>query len=112
MSYRPKYKVILGSDLILDGHTWRVEAKDRYGYLVSGADGEQVILGYESVDHAFENNKCEVITPKEAENQRQLLEFTGGFRNLDQTPDIEQQNARARQALIMAMDLQAFTRGS
>ncbi|APX10286.1 hypothetical protein [Tateyamaria omphalii] len=104
MTYRPKYKVTDGSDLILDGHTWRVEVKDRDGYLVSGADGEQTTLGYQRVDRAIENNKCEVITPKEAENQRQLLEFTGGFGNIDQTPDIEQRNARARQALIMAMD--------
>lgn len=104
MSDKPQYKVIVGSKLTLDGHKWHVEAKELDGYLVSGGDGEQTVLSFKRIDDAINAGLCEVSTPKQTEDRNKLHAFTGGFDDLDQVPQQEQRNARARMALVLAME--------
>ncbi len=105
MPSKPVYKVPLGSELILDQHRWRVIGKDRDGYAVEGIDdGECLTLTFERVDAALAANDAQLITPKMAENKRRLLEFTGGFERVEQLPEAEQRDIRARLALIRAME--------
>ncbi|MEO9896252.1 MAG: hypothetical protein ABJF05_07745 [Paracoccaceae bacterium] len=104
MSYKPVYKVINQSELALDGYTWRVESKSRDGYLVNGVDGDHTTLTFQRVDQAIREGKCTVISPADAEKRKRLIEFTGGYTNINQAPPQEQRNARARQALVLAME--------
>lgn len=59
----------------------------------------------------FAMGDCEVITPKLAENKRKLLDYTGGIERLEQLPDQEQRDIRARLGLIHAMDALEKERG-
>ena len=104
MSYKPVHKIRNHSELILDGYTWRVESKCRDGYLVSGEDGKQTTLSFERVDNAIKEMKCTVVSPTDQEKRKRLVEFTGGYTNIDQVKPEQQRNALARQALVLAME--------
>ncbi|MEP3848026.1 MAG: hypothetical protein ABJM43_22020 [Paracoccaceae bacterium] len=104
MSYKPVFKVVNQSELTLDGSTWRVQSKSKDGYLVNGADGDHTTLTFQRVDRAIKEGKCKVLSPVDAEKQKRLLDFTGGFTHIDQVPEQQQRNARARAALVMAME--------
>ncbi|WP_052245282.1 Mu transposase C-terminal domain-containing protein [Halocynthiibacter namhaensis] len=112
MAKHPLFKVLQGSELVLDRRHWRVVGKDRTGYAVEGiGDGECTSLSFERVDDAILKGDCEVITPKLAENKRKLLDYTGGIERPEQLPAQEQRDIRARLGLIHAMDALEKERG-
>jgi putative transposase len=104
MKSKPLYHIPIGTELTLDNHTWSVVAKDLNGYIVEGADCDQTLLTFERVESAIKSGTCEIVTRSEKEDRRRLLDFTGGFARLDQLPEAEQRNARARQGLMLAME--------
>ncbi len=112
MAKHPLYKVPQGSELVLDRRRWRVVGKDHTGYAVEGiGDGECASLSFERVNDAIRHGDCEVITPKLAENKRKLLDYTGGIERLEQLPEQEQRDIRARLGLIHALDALEKERG-
>ncbi|WP_417247433.1 Mu transposase C-terminal domain-containing protein [Celeribacter sp.] len=98
------YKVPIGSDIILDDQTWRVAAKDRDGFLVTGDDGAQTLLTFDRIKNAIVQSKCTVIAPKDREEAIRLKEYTNGFTDIAQLPKEQQRNARALAAIINAID--------
>lgn len=98
------FAVPLGSVLILDGYHWKVVGKDGTGYAVEGQDDTQTaILTFDRVDDAIREMQCEVLTPAELEKQKALRAYTGGYDCIEQLPEDEQADVRARLALVLAM---------
>lgn len=104
MTKRFPYKVPNGSDLTLDGQTWRVDGKDRDGFLVTGDEGAQTLLTFDRVKTAIAQSKCQVTTPKEREEIIRLKEYTNGLTDITQLSEEQQRNARALAALINVID--------
>lgn len=105
MAKRPLYRLPAGSELVLDGRRWRVVGRDSAGYAVEGIDdGECYTLSIERVDSAIDAGDARAITPKMAEQRKKLLTFTGGIEYLDQLPEDERRDVRARLGLVLAMD--------
>ncbi|MCK8463206.1 transposase family protein [Aliiroseovarius sp. S1339] len=105
MASKPIYKVPQGSELILDQRRWRVVGKDRDGYAVEcNEDGECLTLSFERVDNAIAAKDAQLITPKMAESRKKLLEFTGGIERVEQLPQAERHDVRARLGIMVAMD--------
>ncbi|MEL6692733.1 MAG: transposase family protein, partial [Pseudomonadota bacterium] len=101
----PTYRVPEGSELILDQRRWRVVGKDRDGYAVEGIeDGECLTLSFERVDQSIAAKDAQLITPKMAESKKKLLEYTGGFERIEQLPEQERRDVRARLGLVRAME--------
>ncbi len=105
MSRKPVYKVPIGSELILDRCHWRVIGKDADGYVVEGIDrDEHLTLPFSRVDDALATHDAQLITPKQAEKKKALLEYTGGYERVEQLDEEERRDVRARLGLMKAME--------
>ncbi|SHE29231.1 Mu transposase, C-terminal [Ruegeria intermedia] len=105
MAPRTRYKVPQGSELILDRRRWHVVGKDPDGYAVESLeDGECITLSFDRVDEALKCGDAQLITPKEAESKRKLLEYTGGYERVEQLPEQERRDVRVRLGLVHAME--------
>lgn len=105
MTYKPLYKVNIGSRLILDDRRWVVIGKEREGYAVEGLDdGECVTIAYRRIDDAIRSGNCEVTTPAQMESERRLSDFTGGYTRMGQLPETEQADVRKRLILVLAIE--------
>lgn len=84
MTARPVYNIPRGSELILDGHRWKVVGVARDDIDVEAEDGTQSSLTRDRIEEAILASRCEVVTPTAAEKRKALLDYTGGFESVDQ----------------------------
>lgn len=103
MTARPVYNIPRGSELILDGHRWKVVGVARDDIDVEAEDGMQSSLTRDRVEEAILAARCEVVTPADAEKRKALLDYTGGFERVDQLSDDQRALVRDRQLVMRAL---------
>lgn len=104
MSRKALYRVPVGSTLILAQNVWRVVDKDDEGFAVESEEtGEFTVLTYERVNQAIMDNDCKVLTPKQFERQKRIETYMGGKRFIEQFPEQNQRDARAKLGIVLAM---------
>lgn len=103
MTTRPVYNIPRGSELILDGHRWKVVGVARDDIDVEAEDGTQSSLTRDRIEEAILAARCEVVTPADAEKRKALLDYTGGFDRLDQLTTDQQALVRDRQLVMRAL---------
>lgn len=100
---RPVYNIPRGSELILDGHRWKVVGAARDVIDVETEDGTQSCLTRDRIEDAIIAGRCEVVTPADAEKRKALLEYTGGFERVDQLTTDQHSLVRDRQLVMRAI---------
>lgn len=103
MTIRPVYNIPRGSELILDGHRWKVVGVARDDIDVEAEDGTQSCLTRDRIEGAILAARCEVVTPADAEKRKALLDYTGGFERVDQLATEQQALVRDRQLVMRAV---------
>lgn len=100
------YDIPRGSRLVLHDRHWKVAGTDTNGFFVEELNGSECTkLTFKEVDDAIAARDCEVLKPRKTAKQKALRAYIGNYETLDQLPEEKRRDARARLALVRAMEL-------
>ncbi|SFQ80075.1 integrase catalytic domain-containing protein [Donghicola eburneus] len=104
MSRAPLYAIPKGSVLKWDGRTLRVAVCEEGSFAVECEDtGECFSLSLEKVEAAIRARDCDVISPRDAAKRKELLNYTGGFEEIEQLPKEKLPSVQAIAVLVLAI---------